>query len=87
MRVVAYITKGYRELIEELEQVPAKQRAERLRLLASIGLLTIRRAYGVLGSDVPQLEREMTSNLSDRPPADAHRAKLRNKLQSSLGDG
>lgn len=86
MRVVTYITEGYRELIEELERVPAKQRAERFRLLASIGLLTIRRAYGLTGSEASQLDRETAGDTIDRPPSDARRAKLRSKLQSSLKD-
>jgi|GEM_PF-6268954 len=83
MRVVTYLTEGYRELIEEMKRVPAKQRSERFRLLASIGLLTLR---GTWGASTPPATRGQTEQLSNKPPFESRRTKLRDKLQRSLSD-
>jgi len=42
MRVYVRVHRGASELYEELQRTPAKERAERMRILASIGLAFVR---------------------------------------------
>ena len=59
--VVKFPSRAYAELLADLEQIPSRERAERLRLLASVGMTVLRPgststpAVGgnVLGEDRP----------------------------------
>jgi hypothetical protein len=63
MRIVLSVTKANPELFEALESVPPRLRAERLRILATIGLMA---SKGVgLTIDGKQANRK-----SDKPIAD-----------------
>lgn len=49
MRIVVDIPDAYHELIKELEGYEPRQRAGRLRMLATMGLLTLNGGVAVLG--------------------------------------
>jgi len=80
MRVVVKIPNhAYAELVAELERVPARERAERLRVLANIGLTFIR--YGHESFTMP----EPTMHPLAKIPAESNRfRKVRERLQSVL---
>lgn len=40
--VVKFPSRAYAELLADLEQIPTRERAERLRLLASVGMTVLR---------------------------------------------
>ncbi len=40
--VVKFPSRVYAELVADLEQIPSRERAERLRLLASVGMMVLR---------------------------------------------
>lgn len=40
--VVKFPSRAYAELLADLEQIPTRERAERLRLLASVGMTVMR---------------------------------------------
>ncbi len=40
--VVKFPSRAYAELVADLEQMPSRERAERLRLLASVGMTVLR---------------------------------------------
>jgi hypothetical protein len=48
--VVKFPSRAYAELVADLEQIPSRERAERLRLLASVGM-TVLRSGQVLPAD------------------------------------
>jgi hypothetical protein len=62
IRVVLTITPAQREVFNDLQDVPARLRAERLRTLATLGLATI---GGGLGLTRP--ERTAQPTTKDRP--------------------
>lgn len=86
MRVVAQITKGYEELQEELKRFPAKQRAERMRVLASIGLYALRIENRSLMNMTggPSQGGELDAQPQKSTPADPRRNRLKGKLRQSL---
>lgn len=84
MRVVSQITAGYEELQQELKRFPAKQRAERFRLLASIGLLVIQGRHSLLLTASAAEQGRERSTESQQPPADPRRNQLKGKLRQSL---
>ena len=45
--VVKFPSKAYDELLADLEQIPPRTRAERMRLLASIGMTVLRSGQGM----------------------------------------
>ena len=88
MRVALYITERHQELYEEIKSTPAKHRAERLRLLASIGLLAMRSAWSPLtlaGGQLVSVPPNTSGGDIARDRPDPRRAKLKGKLQRSLG--
>ena len=40
--VVKFPSRAYAELVADLEQIPSRERAERLRVLASVGMTVLR---------------------------------------------
>lgn len=60
--VVKFPSRAYAELVADLEQIPSRERAERLRLLASVGMTVLRSgtvttAGGCLSPDsIPGIE-------------------------------
>ncbi|MBS1211420.1 MAG: hypothetical protein H6R26_36 [Proteobacteria bacterium] len=53
MRVIVKIPgPAYPELVAELEQVPARARAERLRVLATIGLTSLKSGHPAICPEV-----------------------------------
>lgn len=80
MRVVVKIPgHAYAELVAELERIPARERAERLRVLANIGLTFIR--YSHESFTMP----EPTMHPLAKIPAESNRfRKVRERLQSVL---
>jgi hypothetical protein len=45
--VVKFPSRAYAELVADLEQIPSRERAERLRLLASVGVTVLRSGPGL----------------------------------------
>jgi len=81
MRVVVKIpSHAYAELVAELERVPARERAERLRVLASIGLMLTKTDSAKLCCGKYRLE-PMES--SEKPNPSAFR-RVRDQLKSGL---
>ena len=46
--VVKFPSKAYDELLADLEQIPTRSRAERMRLLASIGMTVLRSGVNLI---------------------------------------
>lgn len=81
MRVVVKISShAYAELVAELERVPARERAERLRVLASIGFVSIKCGHATVIS--PELS--LDSATKSRSVEDTRFRKIRGRLQSAL---
>ena len=78
MRVIVSITAGCPELAAHLEMQPPRARAERLRLLATLGLTALR---GGLAAG------QMADSTVDKPASDReeqHRRQLLARLGASL---
>lgn len=90
MRVIAQITEGCEELREELERFPMKYRAERIRLLASIGLFVLQGRTVTTSAGVtvaPSPEREPNPESPKSQPVDPRRNRLKGKFRESLKSG
>ena len=81
MRVVVKIpSHAYAELVAELERVPARERAERLRVLASIGLAFMKCEHpAFVNPELPQYPTKKS-----QPAADSHFRKIKERLQFVL---
>ena len=80
MRVVVKIpSHAYAELVAELERVPARERAERLRVLANVGLTFLK--YGHEALNIPEPARHPLAKV--RAMSNRFR-KVRERLQSVL---
>jgi len=81
MRVVVKIpSHAYAELVAELERVPARERAERLRVLANIGLTFVKCDHtAVVNPELPQYPTKKS-----QPAADSHFRKIKERLQFVL---
>jgi hypothetical protein len=70
LRIVVKIPTGtYPELISELDNVASRERAERLRVLAMIGLRELQRGMSASGKEIlqvplPQQNKELTTKAS-----------------------
>ncbi len=89
MRVVVNIPPGsHPELLKELEKTPPRERAERLRILATFGLIQMSQ-LNLSTTSVPvdghAPEVEGTSvNATPEPKAESRKQSLKSKLGSSL---
>ena len=89
MRVVVNIPPGsHPELLKELEKTPPRERAERLRMLATFGLIHMSQpnlsttSVPVDGHD-PEVEITSVSTARE-PKAESRKQSLKSKLGSSL---
>jgi hypothetical protein len=87
MRVVVNIPPGsHPELLRELEQTPPRERAERLRMLATIGLLNMGspgyRGQPAASPDPQTMQTEPNPEMGSPVESDATRRK--NQLKSRL---
>ena len=81
MRVVVKIpSHAYAELVAELERVPARERAERLRVLANFGLTFVKcRHTAVVSPEHPKYPA-----MEGQPAGNAHFRKVKERLQTIL---
>lgn len=90
MRVVVNIPPGsHPELLRELEQTPPRERAERLRMLATIGLLNMGQPKGLpqpSSTELSQPPSEETGQYRQPPEADPQ-TQRKQSLKSKLGLG
>ena len=81
--VVKFPSKAYDELLADLEQIPPRTRAERMRLLASIGAAVLRS-----GQAMPPVANESATLhpiVKQKPvEGDAGFHRVRNKLKTGL---
>lgn len=78
-RVIVYFPPGYRELWIELQRYKKKERADRLRFLATYGLACLK------GSAVAsQPVRDVSDQMTSTTVLDARRSALRDRLKASL---
>ncbi len=85
MRVIVTVTEGAaQELHAELARIPARQRAERLRHLAALGLALLGNAELVLKA-CPSTEDQPTP-LAE-PPLSRDAAQRQDKLKAKLTNG
>lgn len=84
MRIVVRVSAGYEELQQELTRVPAKQRAERLRLLASMGLFVLQNRSAPFMPATAEQGSEPREKPDETNPPDPRRNRLKSKLQQSL---
>lgn len=81
MRVVVKIPNhAYAELVAELERIPARERAERLRVLANIGLTLMMGKHTAVVS--PELLKH--SAMEGQPAGNSHFRKAKERLQATL---
>jgi Mrp family chromosome partitioning ATPase len=78
MRVYVRIGQGAEELKADLERLPAKQRAERLRILASIGL-------SVINSESREGDTVNRRSVVSNNPPDEEKSAVAANLLHSLG--
>jgi len=79
MRIIVDIPDAYRELIKELERYGSRQRAGRLRMLATMGLVTL---HG--GSAVPSANQDLTAVTTTEAVEDDGETEQR-KARSDMG--
>lgn len=83
MRLVVNVTEATRELLNDLEKCPPRKRAERLRALAMVGLMTKSGSQTQLQQVVEDRVVPSTTP-GPEPVADAETAKRQQKLKQSL---
>ncbi len=85
MRVIVTVTEGAaQELYAELARIPARQRAERLRHLAALGLALVRNPELVLKGGQSTERHPATM---ERPPLPDDAAQRQDALKSRLTAG
>ena len=85
MRVIVTVTEGAaQELYAELTRIPARQRAERLRHLAALGVALVRTPDLALKGG-PSTEGYPTP--AGRPPLSSDAVRRQDPLKSKLSDG
>lgn len=81
-RVIVYFPPGYRELWDELQRYAKKERADRLRFLATYGLAALK------GKTVEVVQSSAPTGIAEPPPEksplDMRRAAVRDRLKASL---
>ena len=78
MRIIVDIPDAYRELIKELERYSSRQRAGRLRMLATMGLITLNG-----GTTVPSANQEVTeieTSVIEKDDGEAEQRKARSDM-------
>lgn len=94
MRVIVRLTGAHRELQEEILAIPERERAERMRLLASMGLACLRRGDWSGGGQEQRPENQPQQGMDGKPavaPAaagatgDAERKARRAAIAGKLG--
>lgn len=83
--VVKFPSRAYAELLAELEQMPPRERAERLRLLASIGLMAFKSGMAMphTSDSQPEITSTPSSPGKDTPIPERCR-RIRDKLKAGL---
>jgi hypothetical protein len=78
LKVTVVIDPAFSELTEALQKVPPRLRAERLRMLATMGVMASK--YGLNESDQPKLKTKETANQTKEDSAITYANKLMGKL-------
>ncbi|MCX7112768.1 MAG: hypothetical protein NTX45_22130 [Proteobacteria bacterium] len=84
--VVKFPSHAYAELLADLEQIPPRTRAERMRLLASIGMTVLRSGQGMAVVNLIAKD-SATANAEAMPEpvkTDASFQRVREKLKAGM---
>ena len=86
--VVKFPSRAYAELLADLEQIPPRTRAERMRLLASIGMTVLRSGQGFVAfHPIANAKDSATANAEAMPEpvkTDAGFQRVREKLKAGM---
>lgn len=84
--VVKFPSKAYDELLADLEQIPSRSRAERMRLLASIGMAVLRSGQGFTASNPARKDSatEIAEAVTGHEQAAGGFSRVRDKLKAGM---
>ncbi len=84
--VVKFPSKAYDELLADLEQIPPRTRAERMRLLASIGVVVLRSGKGLMlvSSFANGSATEAPRTVAEQDTAPTGFNRVRDKLKAGM---
>ena len=86
--VVKFPSKAYDELLADLEQIPTRSRAERMRLLASIGMTVLRSGQGFVAfhpiANAKDLATANTEAMLGQEKAVSGFKRVRDKLKAGM---
>ncbi len=84
--VVKFPSKAYDELLADLEQIPPRTRAERMRLLASIGMTVLRSGKGLMAANsIANESATVTPNaLAEQETVPTGFNRVRDKLKAGM---
>ncbi len=78
LKVTVVIDPAFAELTEALDKVPPRLRAERLRMLATMGVMASKQ--GINGSDQPETKTKKTTSQTKEASAITYASKIMGKL-------
>jgi hypothetical protein len=85
--VVKFPSKAYDELLADLEQIPPRTRAERMRLLASIGVTFLRSGQGFVAFHPIANAKDSTAAIAEAMPEQEKATSGFNRVREKLKAG
>lgn len=84
--VIKFATGAHAELLAELERIPQRERAERLRLLASIGLMFMRSELEGAPTNAPRHKVDLKNKKEAEPKGSEQFRRVQRMLRCNLLD-
>lgn len=82
--VVKFPSRAYAELVADLEQMPSRERAERLRLLASVGMTVLRSSQGLPADDFLSQDSRSDSRDTSAKRVETGFHRVRDRLKQGI---